>query len=125
MSAASTTLRIKKRHLRHRHESWDDIMRQQPRHVHLHESLQLEPLVHTAERVSHHEHAPSHLLEEVSNELQHSMADVIKAREELSLKYTEVYTTSVTQKHVVPGDMIFVTADPDEPTVLAILQDFC
>lgn len=104
---------------------WSDVVKRTPRSHLCHQALAEAPLETTNERISHYAHQPSPLLARVGEELQHSLPDVVKSREQLSMRWVEAYARSVTQENVVPGSMVFSKQDESLPSVLDILNQYC
>ena len=113
-----------RRPLRQRSGTWEDVLREQKRHIHCHAAIASGPLKQSNARVSHFKHIPNPMLQELSAATSHSLADVIQEREEMSLKYTEVYATHVAKDRFVPGSMIFMKPEGEMESIKDIFDEF-
>lgn len=105
-------------------QTWAQIARAQPRLHSCHEALERSTDQKSAERVSKYAHQPSALLHAVGDEMKHSLPDVVKAREQMSMQWVEAYATSVATENCVRGQMLFVKPDSSLPNVLSILTQY-
>lgn len=63
-------------------------------------------------------------MKEISGDSVHALADIVQAREELSLQWVQAYAIGVTQDNVVPGHLCFAKPDPTLEPIGDILRQF-